>query len=257
MTIFADIPKSIRSGIVTVDTDTGVTLGVIVLQFNPDSLDRTVQPQSAGGAADTSGTSTDGDKNEALRLKGPAEEQWKFTAEIDSTDQLDIAAPDGIGPQLAALEMLVQPTTQQLAAATTKSNNGAIEINPIEVPITLFTWGSKRVVPVRMTSLEVTEQAFDVNLNPIRASLAIEFMILTVSDLPAGHPAAAYYLAYLASKQRLASQATRGRLGSLGLSGIGPGGATASAPLGVSGTGGGTRIGGGAGVGGVSFGTGR
>lgn len=233
MNDFADIPKPIRAGIVTVDTDTGATLGVIVLQFNPDSMDRSVQPQAAGGTADTSGTGTDGDKNEALRLKGPAEEQWKFTAEIDSTDQLEIAAPDGIGPQLASLEMLVQPTTEQLTEATTKSSKGAIEINPIETPLTLFTWGNKRVVPVRLTTLDINEQAFDVNLNPIRASLSIELKVLTVSDLPAGHPGAAYYVAYLASKQRLAAQATGGRLGALGLSGIGPGGATASAPLGV------------------------
>ena len=227
MTTFADIPKPIRAGIVTVDVDTGAALGVIVLQFNPDSLDRSIQPQAAGGTTDTSGAGTDGDKNEALRLKGPAEEQWKFTAEIDSTDQLEIGAPDGIGPQLAALEMLVQPTTEQLTEATTKSAKGAIEINPIETPLTLFTWGNKRVVPVRVTELEVTEQAFDVNLNPIRASLSIGLKVLTVSDLPAGHPGAAYYVAYLAGKQRLAGQATGGRLGALGLSGIGPGGASA------------------------------
>lgn len=224
MSSYGDIPKPIRAGIVTVDTDTGALLRTIVLQFNPDSLERTVQPQAAGGAADTSGSGTDGDKNEALRLKGPAEEEWKFTAEIDCTDQLDIAAPDGIQAELAVLEMLVQPTTRQLTAATHESSKGAIEIKPIEMPLTLFTWGKKRVLPVRISDLSITEQAFDVNLNPIRASLAIGLKILTVSDLPAGHPGAAYYIAYLASKERLATHAGAGRLGALGLSGIAPGG---------------------------------
>lgn len=114
MTTYADIPRPVRAGIVTVNADTGVVQRVIVLQFNPDALERSVSPQAAGGTADASGAGTEGDKNEALRIKGPAEEQWKITAEIDSTDQLEVAAPDGIEPQLAVLELLVQPTTAQL-----------------------------------------------------------------------------------------------------------------------------------------------
>jgi hypothetical protein len=185
MTTLRDIPQAIRAGIVVVDPDTGAPQRVIVMQFNPDSLDRTIQPQAAGGTADASGTGTDGDRNEALRLKGPAEEQWKFTAEIDATDQLDVAAPDGIHPQLAALEMLVQPTTAQLREALEATRRGAIEVSPIETPLTLFTWGNKRVMPVRLTEFSVNEQAFDVDLSPIRASLSIGMKILTVSDLPA------------------------------------------------------------------------
>jgi hypothetical protein len=216
--VYSNIPAPIRAGIVVLDADTGAAQRVIVLQFNPDTLERSIAPQGAGGTADASGAGTDGDKNEALRLKGPAEEQWKFTAELDATDQLDIAAPDGIQPQLAALEMLVQPTVEQLTEATRTSARGAIEITPIETPLTLFTWGSKRVMPVRITELSVNEQAFDVNLNPIRASLSVGLKILTVTDLPAGHPGAAYYVAYLATKQQLARQAMAGGLGTLGLS---------------------------------------
>lgn len=96
MTRYADIPKSIRSGIVVVDPDRGAPQRVIVLQFNPDTLERSIAPQSAGNSGDSGGGgSGGGDRNEALRLKGPAEETWKFTAEIDATDQLEIAAPDG------------------------------------------------------------------------------------------------------------------------------------------------------------------
>lgn len=154
-----------------------------------------------------------------MRLKGPAQESWKFTAEIDATDQFEIAAPDGIYPQLATLEMLVQPTTEQLRAASRLSQKGTIEISPIEMPLTLFTWGSKRVMPVRLTELSVNESAFDVNLNPIRASLGIGMKILTVSDLPAGHRGADLYMAHLAQKERLAAAARGGSLGALGLGG--------------------------------------
>ncbi|MFF0623138.1 hypothetical protein [Streptomyces sp. NPDC004296] len=219
MTRYADIPKPIRSGIVVVDSDLGIPQRIIVLQFNPDTLERQVAPQAAGGEGDSGGGGggSGGDRNEALRLKGPAQETWKFTAEIDATDQLDVAAPDGIHPELAVLEMLVQPTTAQLLAASKLTKQGTIEISPIETPLTLFTWGSKRVMPVRLTELSVNESAFDVNLNPIRASLSIGLKVLTVSDLPAGHPGAALYLAHLAQKEQLARRARGGSFAQLGL----------------------------------------
>lgn len=219
MTRYADIPKPIRSGIVVVDPELGVPQRIIVLQFNPDTLERQVAPQAAGGEGDSGGGGggSGGDRNEALRLKGPAQETWKFTAEIDVTDQLDVAAPEGIHPELAVLEMLVQPTTAQLLAASKLTKKGTIEISPIETPLTLFTWGSKRVMPVRLTELSVNESAFDVNLNPIRASLSIGLKVLTVSDLPAGHPGAALYLAHLAQKEQLARRARGGTFAQLGL----------------------------------------
>ncbi|MGW5120202.1 hypothetical protein ACWEQ8_32920 [Streptomyces noursei] len=219
MTRYADIPKPIRSGIVVVDPELGIPQRIIVLQFNPDTLERQVAPQAAGGEGDSGGGGggSGGDRNEALRLKGPAQETWKFTAEIDATDQLDVAAPEGIHPELAVLEMLVQPTTAQLLAASKLTKKGTIEISPIETPLTLFTWGSKRVMPVRLTELSVNESAFDVNLNPIRASLSIGLKVLTVSDLPAGHPGAALYLAHLAQKEQLARRARGGTFAQLGL----------------------------------------
>ncbi|GHJ32888.1 MULTISPECIES: hypothetical protein [Streptomyces] len=218
MTRYPDIPKPIRSGIVLVDPERGTPQRIIVLQFNPDTLERSLAPQSAGDQADSGGGgSGSGDKNEALRLKGPAQETWKFTAEIDATDQFEVAAPDGIHPQLATLEMLVQPTTAKLREAMRLSKKGTIEISPIEMPLTLFTWGSKRVMPVRITELSINESAFDVNLNPIRASLSIGLKVLTVSDLPAGHRGAELYLAHLAQKERLAAAARGGALSALGL----------------------------------------
>ncbi|MET7712168.1 hypothetical protein [Streptomyces sp. NPDC005407] len=217
MTRYADIPKPIRSGIVVVDPERGTPQRIIVLQFNPDTLERSLAPQAAGGGGDSGGGGSGGDRNEALRLKGPAEESWKFTAEIDATDQFEVAAPDGIHPQLATLEMLVHPTSAQLREASRLTKKGTIEISPIEMPLTLFTWGSKRVMPVRLTELSINESAFDVNLNPIRASLGIGMKVLSVSDLPAGHRGADLYLAHLAQKERLARAASGGRLAELGL----------------------------------------
>ncbi|MGW3184273.1 CIS tube protein [Kitasatospora sp. NPDC001119] len=212
MTGYTDAPKPIRAGLVVVDPLRGTPQRVVVLQFNPDSLERSLAPQVAG--ADGSG-----DRTEALRLKGPAVETWKFTAELDATDQLDLPAPNGIHPQLATLELLVQPTSAQVRANQALASLGTLEVTPIEAPLTLFTWGGKRILPVRLTELTITEEAFDIDLNPIRAAVAIGLRVLTVSDLPTGHRGAELYLAHLAQKERLGGAAADGRLGALGVGG--------------------------------------
>ena len=78
-------------------------------------------------------------------------------------------------------------------------------------------------MPVRLTELSINESAFDVNLNPIRASLSIGLKVLTVSDLPMGHPGAELYYAHLAQKERLAAAARTAGIGSLGLGSAGIG----------------------------------
>lgn len=214
MTRYADLPKPIRSGIVVIDPRRGTPRGIIVLQFNPDTLERSLAPNASG--ADGAG-----DRTEALRLKGPATETWKFTAEIDATDQLELPAVNGIAPQLAALETLLHPPSAELRARELLAAFGTLEISPVEAPLTLFTWGRKRVVPVRLTELSITEQAFDVELNPMRASVGIGLRVLTVNDLPTGHRGAELYLAHLANKEQLTGAATSGSRGALGLGNAG------------------------------------
>jgi hypothetical protein len=147
-------------------------------------------------------------------------ENWKFTAEIDATDQLDVAAPNGIHPHLAVLEMLVNPSSARLRQNEALAALGTLEITPIESPLTLFTWGNKRVLPVRLTELSVTEEAFDIELNPIRAAVGIGLRVLTTSDLPTGHRGSELYMAHLVQKERLVGTAASGRLDTLGVRGI-------------------------------------
>jgi hypothetical protein len=208
MTRYMDIPKPVRAGIV-IDPDRGESRRVIVLQFNPDTLERSLAPQASGAEQ--------GDRTEALRLKGPAIETWQFTAEIDATDQPDVPSEFGIHPQLATLEMLVHPTTNQLNTNLRLARLGTLEITPIESPLTLFVWGTKRVMPVRLTELAITEEAFDADLNPYRATVSIGLRILSVNDLPAGHRGSDLYLAYLSQKEQFVGSAAKGRLETLGL----------------------------------------
>jgi len=219
MTGFPNSPRLLKGGIVTMDPDTSAILNVIALQYNPDSLSRTLQIQAVGGGQD-------GVRVDALRLRGPAVETIKLEAELDATDQLEfpsqnpVAVHFGLQPQLAQLEMLVNPTVEALQADDNLANSGTLEIIPLEQPLTLFVWSKSRVVPVRLTDFSITEEAFDPNLNPIRAKVSLGFRVLNIDDLGFAHPGGRMFMTYLGNKQQLASQATSVAISILGLGGL-------------------------------------
>jgi hypothetical protein len=198
------------------DPDTSVVKSVIALQYNPGSLTRSLQIQSLPGGSD-------GVRVDALRLRGPAIETIKVEAELDATDQLEFptqfpnAVLYGLHPQLAQLEMLVNPTIETLLADDAMANAGTLEIIPLEQPLTLFVWSASRVIPVRLTEFSITEEAFDQNLNPIRAKVSLGMRVLNVDDLGFSHPGGRMFLSYLTNKESLAAKATSSALTSLGL----------------------------------------
>lgn len=211
-------PRLIKAGIVTMDVDTSTVQSVIALQYNPDSLTRSLQIQSLPGGQD-------GVRVDALRLRGPAVETIKLEAELDATDQLEfptqfpLAVQFGLQPQLAQLEMLINPTVETLLSDDAMANAGTLEIIPLEQPLTLFVWSKSRVVPVRMTEFSITEEFFDTSLNPIRAKVSLGLRVLSVDDLGFEHPGGHLYMAYLSNKEQLASRATSVALTVLGLGG--------------------------------------
>jgi Contractile injection system tube protein len=219
MSTFPNSPRPLKGGIVTMDPDTSAVQSVITLQYNPDSLSRTLQIQAVQGAQD-------GTRVDALRLRGPAVETIKIEAELDASDQLEF--PDqnsstvqfGLHPQLAQLEMLVNPTVETLVADDNMANSGALEIIPLEQPMTLFVWSKSRVVPVRLTDFSITEEAFDPNLNPIRAKVSLGMRVLNVDDLGFQHPGGHMFMSYLTNKQQLASKAGSVAISVLGLGGL-------------------------------------
>jgi hypothetical protein len=215
---FPNSPRLVKGGIVTMDPDTSVVQSVIALQYNPDSLTRTLQIQAVAGGKD-------GVRVDALRLRGPAVETIKLEAELDATDQLEfpkqfpVTAQYGLHPQLAQLEMLVNPTVETLQADDAMANAGTLEIIPLEQPLTLFVWSKSRVVPVRLTEFSITEEAFDPFLNPIRAKVSLGLRVLSVDDLGFAHPGGRMFMTYLSNKEQLASQATSAAITVLGLGG--------------------------------------
>lgn len=211
----ANSPALLKAGIVLIDPGTARVQRVIALQYNPESLSRTLQAQGAGEG---------GERSEALRLKGPAIETIKLEAEIDATDQLEAGDATvravGIHPQLAALESLVQPASGQLESNNTLAKFGTLEILPMESPLALFVFGRTRVLPVRVTDLSVTEEAFDPNLNPLRARVSLGLRVLTVDDVGFQHKAGSLFMSYLVQKEAFALINQGGTLATLGLTTI-------------------------------------
>jgi len=211
-------PRLLKGGLVQMDPGSGRVLRVIGLQYNPDTLSRTLQIQATGEG---------GDRTEAMRLKGAAVETIKVEIEIDAADDRlgdpqsnPVAVKLGIQPELAALEALVQPRADALQANDALAGAGVLEVLPLEAPLTLFVWSKQRVVPVRVTDLSITEEAFDVALNPIRAKVSLGLRVLSVDDLGFKHRGGTLFMAYLRNKESLAGKATAVQLSDLGVEGL-------------------------------------
>jgi hypothetical protein len=218
MSSFPNSPKLLKGGIVLIDPNTSAVLRIIPLQYNPETLTRTLQVKGTTGES--------GDRSEALRLTGPPVETIKLDAEIDATDQLEFpdqnptTAQFGIHAQLAALETIVYPDSALLQSNNSLAQSGTLEIVPMESPLALFIWSKNRILPVRLTDFSITEEAFDPSLNPIRAKVSLGMHVLSVNDLEFSHRGASLFMAYHQQKENLAGRAQGGTLNALGITRI-------------------------------------
>ncbi len=121
---------------------------------------------------------------------------------------------------LTILEKIVYPESSQLISKNAMASSGTLEIIPTESSLVLFIWSKNRVVPVQLTDLSITEEAFDVNLNPIRDKVSLSFKVLSVRELGFDHKGGSLYLAYQKQKEQLASGFVPGNLKSLGINNI-------------------------------------
>ena len=214
MTGFSRSPKLAKAGLVLIDPDSGAIVRIISLQYNSEHLSRSLQVHAIGD---------EGERSQALRLKGPAVETFTLEAVLDATDQLEFpdsnaaAVEAGLFPQIAAMETLVYPTSAQLRNQDTLANAGTLEIAPIETPLALFIWSRHRIVPVRVTQLSITEEAFDPNLNPILAKVSLSLRALSVDDLGFAHRGGGLFMAYLTAKEQLAQRAPAESLATFGV----------------------------------------
>jgi len=214
MTALSSSPRLIKGALVGVDIFNPVA-SVVVFQYNPNTMTRRLEARAAGGG---------GDSGETLRLSGPPKETITLSVEIDAADQLEQANPMattmGIYPSLSALEMMLYPKSAAVIANTILSLVGSIEILPIDAPFVLFAWGAKRVLPVRITSFSITEEAFDPSLNPIRAKVSLGMRVLTVDDFGLLHAGNSLFMNYLQGKEQLMRKDKGGVLSTFGIGGV-------------------------------------
>jgi hypothetical protein len=199
MSSFPGSPRLLKGALIGVDPLNPLG-AVVVFQYNPDTMTRKLEPRAV---------SAEGDRGEAFRLTGAPKETITLSVEIDATDQLEQANPlaiaTGIYPTLAALEVMLYPKSAIVIANTILSLIGTIEVIPAESPMTLFVWGPQRVLPVRITSFSITEEAHDPLLNPIRAKVDLSLAVLSYQDLPTLSAGRVLFLAHHIVKEVMAA----------------------------------------------------
>jgi hypothetical protein len=198
---FPGSPRIIKGALVGIDIFRPIP-SVVVFQYNPETVTRTLQAQTAGES---------GARSEVTRLKGAPVETIKLDVEIDATDQLEqggLATTLGIYPQLSSLEIMLYPSSGVVIANTVLMALGTLEIVPPTGPLTFLVWGLKRVLPVKLTEFSITEEAYDVGLNPIRAKINLGLRVLSYNDLSITNPAYYVFLTHQIVKEAMAAIGT-------------------------------------------------
>jgi hypothetical protein len=192
---FPNKPKILRGAFV----EFGLSLPplVVVFQFNPVQLTRNRSLSFARPAAAKTGNLREfhGPFKNLLDLQKQQlvtvqEQSINFDIRLDATDRLDegntIAEQFGIAPQIATLEQMVYPKDESLigevlSLLSPKAFSFTRRANP---PLILFIFGRKRVLPVNINSLNITETEFATDLNPIRASVAVSLTVIEGKSVP-------------------------------------------------------------------------
>jgi hypothetical protein len=206
---FPGRPKLLKGALVEYESQfLGPVPNVIVFQYNPEQLSRTLAHRTTPPEPDKIGAA----KEDAFRVLGPPVESISLTVELDATDQL--AEPGlhphvvqhGLQPALAALELLLYPKSTQILRDRELAQAGdtAISKEGEATPLVLFVWGPSRVLPVRLTSFSVTELQFDQQLNPIQATVALGMRVLTHMELKETSLGSIAYMATQTQKELLA-----------------------------------------------------
>jgi hypothetical protein len=203
-------PKILKGGLVAYQLP-DLLPKIIVFQYNPDEVSRDLRSRGAQG----------GGRGDANRTDGPPDETLTFTVEIDAADQLAdpsqnaTTVQNGLHPVIAALEGLLYPSYAVVIANEALALAGSGLIQGEQTPLALLIWGPRRVLPVQVQSLSIKEQAFDVQLNPIRVAADMTLRVLTYRDLDVTNPGYWVFMASFTQKEVLAGINTLGDASSI------------------------------------------
>lgn len=177
-------PKLLKGALVELSEPfLGPVPNIIAFQYNPETVTRTLTPWSAevgkGGRWGQDPSAQPFDPGETFTL----------ALELDATDALEegnaVAVVSGVADRIAALEMLLYPVsdTGSVVGQALQALGGGAAVPRGHVSVVLFVWGPGRILPVRLTSFSVEEQAFSPTLYPLRAKVTVGLQVLTADAL--------------------------------------------------------------------------
>lgn len=175
-------PKLQKGALVKLSEDfLGPIPNIIVFQYNPETMTRSLTPSSAseeqGGrwGQPTTAEPFDPKENFDLALELDAADELEFP------DENPVTVISGVSARISAMEMLLYPAGDNILGQLPIPNPfaGISAVPRGSVPIVLFVWGQGRILPVRLTSFQVEEQAFSPSLYPIRAVVTVGLQVLT------------------------------------------------------------------------------
>ena len=214
MSTFPNSPRLLKGALVAIDPLRPMPT-VIVFQYNPETLTRRIEARTSAGAPGGGR-----DPTEVLRLAGPPKEPITLAAETDGSDEVGGLhagrLATGIYPTLSALELLLYPASRVVVAHAAQAAAGVLDILPPEAPLVLFVWGAERVLPVRLESFSITEEAHDALLNPVRAKVDLSLQVLSAHDFKQSQPGFSLFMAHHIAKELLASSNVFNSVQSLG-----------------------------------------
>jgi hypothetical protein len=186
---------------------------VIVFQFNPDQVKRTLAHRATQPPQQTGNTGAA--REDAMRVAGPPVETISMTVELNASEQLEapadapnaVVAEEGLHPVLATLYLLMYPPALTSQTAESEAKAGAVQVSPADLAMVLLVWGKSRVVPVKVTGYSATEDAFDTRLNPIAAKVELTLQVLTSVECPESSLGRDAFVAYQQAKESLAALA--------------------------------------------------
>lgn len=183
-----------------------VVPNIIIFQYNPETMTRTLEPWA--GITEESKDTDSAHKPPATAQPNDPTESFSLALELDAADALEkpeshpVALISGVADRISALELLMYPQGESLLGgllgsvagtlsmstdgAGIKIGGGASTPKPVPrsaVPVVLFAWGPGRILPVRITSFSVEEQAYSPLLYPIRAKVNIGLKVVHTEEL--------------------------------------------------------------------------
>lgn len=206
---FTNSPKFLKGALVAYDSQTaGSQPRVINFQYNPEQMKRSLEKK----AVESKGGSSQPSKEDVLRAAGPPSESIQLNVVLDAADQLSepdrnqAVVENGLYPILSTLEMLLYPPTSLVRDIEAQAGQGQAQISPADLPLVLLVWGKTRVVPVLLSNFSITEESFDVNLNPIRAKVDLSMKVLTYLELQKDTVGYDAYISYQRNKEQQAGR---------------------------------------------------